>query len=207
MQGDSHNRFVIERQGPWRYLCLNIYPDGGIARFRVYGYGHRDWSARAPDRPVELSGMRNGGRVVACSDQHFASMSNIIKPNEGVNMSDAWETRRRREPGFDWVVVKFGCLGVIQKVEVNTRFHKGNFPEHVSFNAAHVPAAGEPSVDVDTHSWPLLMKKQPLGPDSAFVFDEQLLEHAAISHVRINIHPDGGLSRVRFFGLPAPDGS
>ncbi len=111
LQGNSQHLHSISDDRPWTHLRFNIYPDGGVARLRVYGLPHRDWSAQNADEQVDLAASLNGGRALACSDEHFGTMSNILNPGRGVNMGDGWETARRRTPGNDWVIVALGHPG------------------------------------------------------------------------------------------------
>src|SRR5208282_2418357 len=108
---------------------LNIYPDGGVARFRVYGEARPDLARLKVSRaPVDLASVVNGGQVVSASDMHFGSRHNLIMPGRAKNMGDGWETKRRRGPGHDWAVVRLGAAGTIEKIEVDTNHFKGNYP-------------------------------------------------------------------------------
>lgn len=102
LQGDSHHYHPIDDERPWTHLRLNIYPDGGIARLRLYGVPYRDWSNQPPGTALDLAAAVNGGRALACSDQHFGRMGNLLNPGRAINMGDGWETGRRRTPGHDW---------------------------------------------------------------------------------------------------------
>ena len=136
LQGNSHHYIVINDPGVWTHARLHIYPDGGIARLRVYGVAHYDWSGDTSDDWPDLAAMIRGGRALACNDMHYGHMSNLIAPGRGLNMGDGWETRRRREPGNDWVILKLGHAGRIRRVEVDTAFFKGNYPSHCSLHGA-----------------------------------------------------------------------
>jgi allantoicase len=201
LRGDQHNYFEVDSRGSWTHLRLDIFPDGGVARLRVYGHVEPDWQA-PPDQVVDLAAALNGGRALACSDEHYGSMNNLLLPGRGSSMADGWETRRRREPGFDWVIVRLGRPGRIESVEVDTAYFKGNFPHELSIDAAHVPDAGSADLRSQSLYWPRLLPRQRLQADSVMKFREQLQSLGRVSHLRINIHPDGGLSRVRIFGHP-----
>lgn len=120
-------------------------------------------------------------------------------------MGDGWETRRRRGPGFDWVILKLGTIGRIECVEIDTAHFKGNYPHQVSIHAALVR---EPASDLDGASlrWPVLLEPELMSADRIVQFRAQLHELGPVSHVRVNMHPDGGLSRVRLFGRPERGG-
>ena len=221
LQSDSHNLFDVENAQIWNHVRLKIYPDGGLARLRVYGYAYRDWSKVNSSQLLDLAAVENGGRAALCSDEHFGAMGNIIMPGKASNMGDGWETRRRREPGHDWVVLQLGHPGVIDSVSVDTAFFKGNYPDRISMDAARLPVSAQeaPSPEdiaafgfviawrisqeaplPENMDWQPLLEEHPLSADSERLFREELREVGTATHLRINIHPDGGLSRVRVFG-------
>ena len=205
LKGDSHNYFKIDHPGVWTHIRLNIYPDGGVARLRVYGVAHFDWSQDAPGEWVDLAAMTRGGRALACNDMHYGHMSNLIAPGRGVNMGDGWETRRRREPGNDWVILKLGHPGHIRRVEVDTAFFKGNYPARCSLHGAmleDLPKGETPEEELtgDATLWWELLPPVPLGPDCLQAFEQEVNESDAVSHVRFDIYPDGGVNRLRLFG-------
>jgi allantoicase len=116
-------------------------------------------------------------------------------------MGDGWETRRRREPGNDWIIVKLGAPGLVEKVEVDTCHYKGNYPDSCSLQAAHVTAATDKSIVTDAMFWPQLMGPQKLQADHIHTFSgEQINALGSINYVKLNIFPDGGVSRLRIFG-------
>ena len=202
LKGDQRNFFELGSADVWTHLKLNIYPDGGVARLRAYGALRRDWTGQAKTETVDLTAALNGGRALACSDEHYGSMHNLLLPGSGASMADGWETRRRREPGYDWVILRLGAPGRIQYVEVDTAYFKGNFPHRISINATLL--AGPADADLRSQSlyWPPLLEPQLLQADAVVRFQSQLKDLGRISHVRVNIHPDGGLSRIRLFGHP-----
>jgi allantoicase len=202
LKGDQHNVFDLSRPEIWTHLKLNIYPDGGVARLRAYGHVQRDWGAQTGTEPVDLVAALNGGRALACSDEHYGAMNNLLLPGRGTSMADGWETRRRREPGHDWVILRLGHPGRIRYAEFDTAHFKGNFPHQVSINGALLSGADDAGLASQCLYWPVLMEPQSLKADDVQRFSTQLCDLGRISHVRINMHPDGGLSRVRLFGLP-----
>ena len=107
---------------------MNIYPDGGIARLRVYGQPKTDCSRVERGTLLDLAAIENGAYLVAANNQHFGPASQMLMPGRGVNMGDGWETRRRREPGNDWAIVALAHPGVIRAIEVDTAHFKGNYP-------------------------------------------------------------------------------
>ncbi len=202
LQGDQHNFFELQSSGIWTHLKLNIYPDGGIARFRAYGSVYRDWAQLSGSAAIDLAAALNGGVALACSDEHYGSMGNLLLPGRGTSMADGWETRRRRGPGYDWVILRLGHSGRIERVEIDTAHYKGNFPHQVSIHGALLGADQETDLRSQCLAWPLLLDLQYLRADSEHGFSSELQQLGPISHARVNIHPDGGLSRVRLFGRP-----
>lgn len=198
----THNWFEVADERAWRWLRLDIFPDGGVARFRAYGEVRPDLDA--PPQPVELSSIANGGSVVAWSDAHYGDVWAVLTPGRGRTMGDGWETRRRRGPGSDWLLLRLGRPGHIEAVEVDTSHFKGNFPAACSLQAALVPAGQEP-VDLSAATgWPELLGRRPLSADAVHVFrGDDLAPLGPVSHVRLNIYPDGGVSRLRLWGRPA----
>jgi allantoicase len=202
LAGNQHNLFPLQSEQTWTHLKLNIFPDGGVARFRAYGTVQYDWGSAAARGAVDLVAALHGGRAIACSDEHYGSMHNVLLPGRGANMADGWETRRRREPGYDWVILQLGAPGTIQHVEIDTAHFKGNFPHQVSIQGTALPGSSEAHVVSQSLYWPVLLEPQFLRADSEHRFQAELRDPGGpVSHVRVNIHPDGGLSRVRLFGL------
>lgn len=203
--GPSAHHFVaIDHPDPVSHLRLNIYPDGGVARLRAYGTVDFDWTAVDRDELIDLGALLHGGRAVAANDTHFGVPGNLLKPGRAANMGDGWETRRRREPGFDWSIIALGHRGELRRVEIDTTHYKGNFPHRCSLHAGDLaPGLPDNAVVTQAMHWPELMPAQAMEADSTHVFDDALAQLGPISHVRLNLHPDGGVGRVRLLGRPA----
>jgi allantoicase len=207
LRGDARNYFELAAGEIWTHLKLNIHPDGGVARLRAYGSVHRDWTQGTVGDPparelIDLAAALNGGRALACSDEHYGSMKNLLLPGRGTSMADGWETRRRREPGHDWVLLRLGTAGQIRAVEIDTAHFKGNFPHQISIHAALLAADADGDLRAESLYWPVLLEPRLLQADQVVRFADELRDLGVVSHVRVNIHPDGGLSRVRLFGSP-----
>lgn len=203
LAGDSKNRFEVAVPQRFTHLRFHIHPDGGVARLRVHGDvmpGAR-WMGRR-DRPqlVDLAAAENGGLVVACNDMFFGSRHNLIMPGRGVNMGDGWETKRSRRPGPDWVVLRLATSGVIERAIVDTLHFKGNAPDACAIDVAM--SATDPDGSKD-EGWQPLLPRTNLQPHTAHVFDDLAGE---ATHVRLRIWPDGGVSRLRLFGIADPAG-
>ncbi len=186
------------------HLRLNIFPDGGIARLRVYGEVAHDWQAlSATGDTLNLVGMENGGRIVGYSDAHFGHPQNMLSQGRGINMGDGWETKRRRAPGSDWCIIALGHAGNIDKIEVDTAHFKGNYPAFCSIQAVYVENATDSQLIPQSMFWPYLLKEQPLSMDHIHEFIGELEAFGKLSHIRLNMIPDGGISRIRLWGKPA----
>jgi allantoicase len=201
--GDRSNRFTIPDPRPWRALRLNIHPDGGIARLRAWGVVQADWSGVGEGEVVDLFAIERGGVALVANDQHYGDIRNLNRPGRGADMGDGWETRRRREPGADWVIVRLGHPGTIREVEVDTAHFRGNYPDRVSLQAALAADATVESLPSASEGWPVLLPEQKLRADAAHRYARELLATGPVSHVRMTIHPDGGVSRLRLFGTVA----
>ena len=196
LQGDTHHYLDIDDDSEWTHVRLNIYPDGGIARLRLFGMVRPDFGTLAMS--IDLLALENGGRAIACSDEHYGSIQNLNVAGRGVNMGDGWETARRRGPGNDWVIFELGHAGAIDKIEVDTAHFKGNYPDRVSLEAAMFSSTGDASPDSD--AWQTLLPESRLEMDKQHYFESELNALGPVSHVRMSIYPDGGVSRVRLFG-------
>jgi len=196
LDGDAHHYLPVESDSTWTHLRLNIFPDGGIARLRVFGEVRSDFSAVTG--AVDLFALENGGRAIACSDEHYGSMHNLNVAGRGANMGDGWETARRRGPGNDWVIVALGHAGVIDSVEVDTAHFKGNYPDRVSLEAATFSSDDE--AKHDSPAWQTLLPEMKLDMDKQHFFEDELQSIGSVSHVRMSIYPDGGVSRLRLHG-------
>lgn len=200
LQGNTHHYVNIASEQPFTHLRVNIYPDGGIARLRVYGQPQLDWSSASRTELFDLAAMENGAYIVGANNQHFGPASTLLMPGRGANMGDGWETRRRREPGNDWCIVALAQPGVIKKIEVDTAHFKGNYPDRCSLQAAYVKGGTDSSLVTQAMFWPVLLGEQKLQMDKQHVFESELTALGPVTHVRFNIYPDGGVSRLRLFG-------
>jgi len=130
LSGHAENEFEISSVRRATHVRLNIFPDGGVARLRIWGEAQPDWARLARSKtPVDLAAAQHGGAPLACSDEFFSAPVNLLMPGRGRDMGDGWETRRRRDSGHDWVVLRLGHRGVIETILVDTLHFKGNFPE------------------------------------------------------------------------------
>jgi allantoicase len=212
--GDTKNPFALpldpHRPRRFTHVRLNIFPDGGVARLRVLGEALPDWTRILADAgAIDVAAAVNGGYVVDTSDRFYGEPRNMLMPYAAENMGDGWETKRRRGPGHDWAVVRLALPGTIRRIEISTAHFKGNYPDSATVEAAVVPD-DEHGVSADTATraiaqWKIVLPDSKLQPDQLHAYEGSALREATASHVRLNIYPDGGISRFRVFALPAAD--
>lgn len=203
LRGNSHHYFDIAETRAVSHLRVNLYPDGGLARLRAYGTPVFEGAARNADGLIDLAAALNGGVALAANNEHFGLAATLLLPGRGVNMGDGWETRRRREPGNDWCLIALAHPGIIEAIEVDTAYFKGNFPDRCSMQAANVAGGTPESLVTQAMFWEELLPEQKLQADHIHTFRAELKPHGVITHVRFNIIPDGGVSRLRLWGKPA----
>ena len=202
LRGNGDNFFTIANRRPWTHLRLSIYPDGGVARLRVYGEVAVDWARVGKHRVVDLAALTNGGLFLDASDTHYGTRGALIMPGRAKNMGDGWETKRRRGPGYDWAIVRLGATGIVSKVEIDTNHYKGNYPDRASLEGCLAPGATPERLH--TAVWSTILPQTKLSANKRhFYSGRQLQPVGAVSHVRLNIFPDGGVSRLRIHGTIA----
>ncbi|MDB5721312.1 MAG: allantoicase [Alphaproteobacteria bacterium] len=200
LNGDDRIYVPIAHDGPVTHVRLHIFPDGGVARLRIWGRVAKDWSTVPDDARIDLLAMENGGRGILANNEHYGRVENLTAPGRGINMGDGWETRRRREPGHDWAVLELGTSGRIDEVVVDTAHFKGNYPDRC-FLQASANAEGSPEeIAAQAEGWPLLLGESKLEADTIHVFRDGLADLGPVRFVRLIIIPDGGVSRLRLFG-------
>ena len=205
LRGNAQNPFPIDFPHAVTHLRLNIFPDGGVARLRVHGRVAPRWTRFAlQGGEVDLAALENGGWVPVCSDMFYGHRQNLVLPGRSLFMGDGWETQRRRGPGHDWTVVRLGAPGRLHRVEIDTDHFEGNAPERFSLEGLHAPDAPAEALTDPAVRWIPLLPETPLQPDARYRFEE-LPAAGPLTHVRLNIFPDGGVARLRLFGvLEAP---
>jgi len=208
VDGDAQNAFRVDVDRRVTHVRLCIYPDGGVARLRVHGEVIPDPLAFALG-VLDLAALENGGLVVAASDAFFGSPQNLIAPGPARTMGEGWETRRRRDEGNDWVVVRLAARGEIRLVEIDTTNFLGNAPEAAALSLADLAdspltdpsaesASGLVAEAVGATGWAVLLPRTPLQPDTRHRFLIDGTKRA--THVRLDSFPDGGIARLRLWG-------
>ena len=196
LQGDQQNVFAVHSSVAVSHVRLNIFPDGGVARLRVLGEVVPEWRlAGGLGNEIDLAAAENGAQVLTCSDMFFGPKHNLIMPGRAHNMSDGWETKRRRGPGHDWVVVRLATEGQIRRIEVDTNHFKGNYPDTASIEGSS-----------DGENWTELLPRTKLQAHTRHFFIDELLTGGPFTHVRVNVFPDGGVSRLRVWGVATERG-
>ncbi len=203
LQPGSQNIFEIEdRQNIYTHLRLHIYPDGGVARLKVYGEVFKDWSKVNKDELIDLASATNGAKSVLCNDMFFSHMDNLIMPGRGVNMGDGWETKRNRTPNNkDWVMVKLAHEGSIKKALIDTCHFKGNYPDSCMIEGCNITSGKQVDLQSDDIKWETILPQVKLQADHEHHFEKELQNiNKKFTHVRLTIFPDGGISRMRLWG-------
>lgn len=179
------------------HIRLHIFPDGGVARLRVFGVVVPDDRVFWRNGVIDLAAVENGGTIAAVSDEFFGPPSNLLLPGRGVNMGDGWETARRRTPGSDWCVIKLARRGVVERIELDTHFFKGNAPQAVVVEAIDDDAPTTERLR-SLGTWPVLLHRTPLVQHRRHVLEPE--RPMAATHLRVHIFPHGGVNRLRVFG-------
>lgn len=190
-------KLAVPTEKAYTHVRLNMYPDGGIARFRLFGQAVPVFP-EDKEAIFDLAAAQNGGVAVSCSDQHFGVIANLILPGRGKDMGDGWETSRSRGKNHvDWAVIRLGTPGTIQKLLVDTAFFRGNFPQKVRVEGIRWTGEGHPGALAD--GWVALVAPTPTGADKEHEF-ESLIKDRTFTHVKLVMIPDGGVKRIRVFG-------
>jgi allantoicase len=197
LAGDTQNQFAIAAAARATHVRLNIFPDGGVARLRVYG--EVDSEHLTPDTLVDLAAIENGGYSVVCSDMFFGHRQNLIMPGRSTHMGNGWETQRRRGPGHDWTIIRLAQSATVETVELDTDHYKGNAPGACMLEYTNAP--GATADELTAAQWKQLVPRQTLQPHTRHRWP--VSETATATHVRLNIYPDGGVARLRLLGRVA----
>lgn len=173
----------------------------------------RDMTSGADDvRLIDLASRALGGSVLVANDETYAEKENLIKASDPVftpatmgprgQIYDGWETRRRRDKGSDWVILRLGVPGVVHRVVVDTAFFLGNYPAECDIETCWLD--GWPAIDelVELPYWRMKAERQKLEGGIANVIE---VAPTFATHLRLTIHPDGGVARLRALGEVVPD--
>jgi allantoicase len=194
---NSHHFFNITNKSIFTHVKLNIFPDGGVARLRIFG---ELVVSKLKSKTINLTSVLNGAVPIVCNNEHFGKAENILAPGKGINMGDGWETRRSRGKNFDWLIIRCATAAKVNKIQIDTHHFKGNYPNQCSIQASLIK--GKPSAKkilAMSKKWKQLLNKVKLNAHKKHNFKNKLMKKSKINHIRINIFPDGGISRIRLF--------
>ena len=191
-EGDTANLYAVADRHRWTHVRLSIFPDGGVARLRVHGEVVPDPAVLTGT--VDLLAAEVGGRLVDCSDAFYASPANIIAPGRARNMGEGWENARRRGGGNDHAVFALAAAGVPRRVEVDTGYYVGNAAGWVRLSTVDARRA-DPE---QAAAWSELLPRTRIQPDTRHFLPLPAARPA--THLRLDVYPDGGLSRLRLWG-------
>ena len=180
--GDTRNEFDVAVEERFTHVRLTMFPDGGVARLRVYGEPVPD--PRLLPATIDLAALENGAVITGCSNMFYSAPVNLLMPGLARVMADGWETSRRRDQGNDWVTVRLACAGSVEVVELDTSHFVGNAP-------------GWAALGYDGGN---LIGRRALQPDTRHRF--AVLGGPVAEQVRLDVYPDGGMARLRVFGMP-----
>ncbi|WP_045742087.1 allantoicase [Actinoplanes rectilineatus] len=188
LKGDSSNLFPVDDGRRFTHVRLNIFPDGGVARLRVHGEVVPD--PELLPKVFDVAAAEYGATVVDCSDMFYGNPQRMLMPGLAQNMGDGWETSRRRDDGNDWVVVRLAAPARLRFAELDTSHFKGNAP-----GAARLTGMDS---RVDPDAWFEVLPREALRRDTRHRFPVRV--RTEVTHVRLDIFPDGGMARLRLLG-------
>ena len=163
------------------------------------------------ERLPDLAARALGGAVVAANDDFFADRAALVQPypvrehpefGYRGKVYDGWETRSRREPGVDHAIVRLGIPGVVRGVVIDTAYFRGNYPPEISVDATACEDHPSPA-ELVAADWTPLVPRTAAAGDTVNPYDVD--DPHRFTHVRLTMHPDGGIARFRVHGEPVPD--
>jgi allantoicase len=188
VRGHAANGFEVSIERRFTHVRLNQHPDGGIARLRIHGDVTPNPAWLDLLGTVDLAGVLNGCTVTEASDGFYSSPGNTIMPDRSRKMDDGWETRRRRDKGNDWIAYRLAAQGEIRAVEIDTAYLKGNAAGWIALS----------SRDGQDGAWTEIVPRTKLEPDT--LHQLPLTAPATATDIRLDVFPDGGISRLRLHG-------
>ena len=198
LKANNLHKYKVKENKTVNYVRLNIFPDGGVARLRLLGdlvVNHKKNC-----KMIDLASVLNGGKIVACSDEHFGIAQNIISPGKSINMGNGWETKRRRGKGYDWVIIKLAESGILENINIQTHHFRGNYPASFTIQGANIATKNNIQQLIKSSiKWKLIVSDTKLKPHNDLRLYNLKLERK-INHIKLNIFPDGGISRLKIWG-------
>ncbi|HQU55961.1 MAG: allantoicase [Chitinophagaceae bacterium] len=201
LQPGAQNFYTITDDNLYTHIKLTIYPDGGVARLKVYGQVVTDWTTVSENETINLAAATLGAKSLCCNDMFFSHIDNLLLPGKGVNMGDGWETKRSRVPNNkDWVIIRLAHKGLIKKAVIDTCYFKGNYPDSCTLEGCLWQNQLEDALTAEDTDWQIILPQSKLSADCEQVFTEEIKNKGPFTHVRLTIFPDGGISRLRLWG-------
>ena len=198
LKPNAIHQFKVHNDTPINFIRLNIFPDGGIARLKLLG--DLCLNLKKSNKSIDLASILNGAKIVACSDEHFGKAENIIAPGKSINMGNGWETKRRRGKGYDWIIIKLAETGFIEQFNIQTHYFKGNYPASFSIQGSLIKDEKNTKDIVNmSKKWNTIITKTNLKPHHQLIVENKF-KSQKFNLVKLNIYPDGGISRLRVFG-------
>ncbi|MFE9425512.1 allantoicase [Kitasatospora sp. NPDC006697] len=195
LKGDTAHEFAVTDPTRYTHVRLNIWPDGGVARLRVHGEVLPD-PRDLDGLTFDLAAQEFGGVAEAASDRYFSSPHNLNAPGRATVMGEGWETRRRRDKANDWVQIALAGGGEVLAAEVDTTHFVANAPGWADLVGYDATSGGDP--DGDPEGWFPILPRTRLQPDTRHTY--RLDADRPVTHVRMNVYPDGGVARLRLTG-------
>jgi len=192
-KGHFRNVYVVGQPERLTHVRLCQYPDGGVARLRVHGDVVPD-PRYLSTGTVDLAALDNGGTISGCSNMFYSSPTNLISPGQARVMGEGWETSRRRDEANDWVEFALAGPGVVRLAELDTSYFLGNAPGWASLRGYDARIANPE----ESAAWTEILPRERLQPDTRHRF--RLPAGIEVTHVRLDVYPDGGMARVRLWG-------
>jgi len=199
LKPNSIHKFKVKGNKIVNFIRLNIFPDGGVARLKLLG--DLEVNHKKNNKKIDLASVLNGAKIVACSDEHFGVAQNIISPGKSINMGNGWETKRRRGEGYDWVIIKLANIGLVEDIFIQTHHFKGNYPASFSIQGTCILENKDVKKLIkNSIKWQSLVINTNLKPHYDLKISKLNLKSKKINYIKLNIFPDGGISRLRILG-------
>lgn len=203
---------TVDNNQIYTHIRLNYFPDGGIARLKVYGEVECNFASCNETELIDLMGIHNGAVCLSYSNAHYGHPSNLIKPTKGKRMDDGWETARRLDrpavlkndaegnlivTGSEFAIFRLGGKGRVQEMVIDTNHFKGNYADRIQVEGALLGDHDQ----VETAKWSTILKNFKLSADREhFVGKKLIQDEGPFNYVKVTIMPDGGVSRIRIYG-------
>lgn len=194
MLADGPNHFGVPPGAPATHARIVVYPDGAVARLRCLGEPVPPDGLLERGKAVDLAAVASGARVVDCSDAGGSSPNRMLGAPGG--FPEGWLTGRRRAPGHEWAVVRLAGAGIVERLVIDASGFRGEAPEAVSVHGLLSPGADRETLR--SSRWETIVPEFPLGAKRHELGG--LPAAGPFSHLRLDLLPDGGVTRFSAFG-------